>query len=430
MKIVLKKIGYLSALLFSGAILVIVLLPGCSNVQPIQNSPKNFSFKYNPSANPLNISYLVYHQDDSLTQVYFSIETKNLGFLPIKDAADSYAYLELRAEIFVEAEAPMAMDTLIYQIKLLKQDLPFHVSNFPLRLKKGKNYRINVSCLDRFRSTSTLDVLMVNRTDSLHHQNFMFRKTGFIPLTSTSISIGDSVQIHSRYSYDDSIFVARMSQKTTQSEVPFGAARNVLSELKIDTMYGIWMPQGSFFRPDQPGVYHFSTNPKMNGGIRLLVTSPYFPDFRQATEFLPPLKYLISSREYHDLLQKDQPKAALDSFWLSANPTLARAKELIRIYYGRANYANRLFTRSCEGWSSDRGMIYLIFGPPRTVLISSLEERWIYGDTGLPSLDFTFYKVEVPGFGPDYILQKQEVYKSSWYQAVDSWRNGRAYSIY
>lgn len=411
-------------------LLLLLIIASCSSVQPLQNQPKNFSFKYNPSANPLNVKYTIYHQDDTVSQVYFSIETGNLGFLPIKDVAESYAYLELRAEIFREGPVPVALDTFTYQIKLLKQDLPFYISNFPLKLVKGVNYRINISCLDRFRSSSTFDVMMVNRTDSLHHQNYLIRKSGSIPVIGSVISLGDSVQISSMSLKSDSLYVSVMSRKVNQQDVPFGASRNVLTELKTDSIFTLAMDDGRFYHPDRPGIYQFSTDPARKSGVCILVTSPFFPEIKEAKEYLPPLKYLMSNREFRELMLKDQPKAALDSFWLSANPTLARAKELIRIYYGRAIYANRFFSLSSEGWSSDRGMIYLIFGPPRTVLISALEERWIYGDTGLPSLDFTFLKVEVPGFGADYILNRQEIYKSSWYQAVDSWRNGRAYSIY
>jgi GWxTD domain-containing protein len=413
---------WLMALLFS--------ITACTSVQQTQNAAKNFSFKYNPSANPLLINYLAYHQDDTITQIYFSIDTRNLGFLPVKDAGDSYAYLELKAEIFQEGAVSIPMDTLNYQLKLQKQESTHYVSNFPLKLKPGSNYRLNLSCLDRFRSVSTFDVLMINRVDSLHYQNFMFRKSGYLPLINGTIQAGDSVQLYSRYFKADTLFVAFLSPRSIQSEVPFGAPRNVVSGLKIDTIMDWNYRSDAYFKLENRGVYHFSTDQKLKGGIRLLVSSQYFPEMRTAEEYLLPLKYLTANREYRDLLSNENPKQALDSFWLTANSTLDRAKELIRIYYSRAAYANRFFTSSTEGWESDRGMIYLIFGPPRTVLVAPLEERWIYGDTGLPSLDFTFYKVEVPGFGSDFILHKQEIYKSSWYQAVDSWRNGRAYSIY
>ena len=42
--------------------------------------------------------------------------------------------------------------------------------------------------------------------------------------------------------------------------------------------------------------------------------------------------------------------------------SLERAKELIKNYYGRLQHANLFFTSYLEGWKTDRGMIFMIFG--------------------------------------------------------------------
>src|SRR5205085_2026998 len=72
-----------------------------------------------------------------------------------------------------------------------------------------------------------------------------------------------------------------------------------------------------------------------------------------------------------------------------------RARELLKRYYGRVKEANRNFTSYCEGWKTDRGMIFIIFGPPVNVYHSRRDEVWVYGNEANPgALRFIFNKLE------------------------------------
>ncbi|MPN51542.1 hypothetical protein SDC9_199190 [bioreactor metagenome] len=85
--------------------------------------------------------------------------------------------------------------------------------------------------------------------------------------------------------------------------------------------------------------------------------------------------------------------------------------------------ANRLFTSYTEGWQTDRGMIYIVFGPPNIVYRSDDTESWIYGEeNNFFSITFTFNKVKNIFCDNDYILQRAPVYKDNWFRAVDIWR--------
>ena len=55
-----------------------------------------------------------------------------------------------------------------------------------------------------------------------------------------------------------------------------------------------------------------------------------------------------------------------------------KARELIRIYYTRILYSNYYFTSYKEGWRTERGMIYTIYGPPDKVYKTSDGESWGY----------------------------------------------------
>ena len=79
-----------------------------------------------------------------------------------------------------------------------------------------------------------------------------------------------------------------------------------------------------------------------------------------------------------DLRSAVKPKAALDDFWIKCGGNVDKARELIRIYYTRVLYSNYYFTSYKEGWRSERGMIYIIYGPPDKVYKTSEGESWGY----------------------------------------------------
>ncbi|MCE9540005.1 MAG: GWxTD domain-containing protein, partial [Bacteroidetes bacterium] len=94
----------------------------------------------------------------------------------------------------------------------------------------------------------------------------------------------------------------------------------------------------------------------------------------------------------------------------------------------RVQDANLYFTSYLEGWKTDRGMIYLIYGSPNVTYKTANSETWIYGEeNNINSLSYTFSKTNNPFTNNDFTLDRSVVYKQSWYTAVDIWRQGRTY---
>ena len=143
---------------------------------------------------------------------------------------------------------------------------------------------------------------------------------------------------------------------------------------------------------------------------------------------LEPLKYLTTRQEFKNLQDRGANKETIDDFWFRVAGNRERGKAIIREFYNRIEEANRFFTSYLEGWKTDRGMIYLIYGPPNVIYKTLDSENWIYGEqNNVLSVNFTFYKVDNPFTENDYYLSRSPVYRSSWYRAVDSWRQGKVY---
>jgi GWxTD domain-containing protein len=145
---------------------------------------------------------------------------------------------------------------------------------------------------------------------------------------------------------------------------------------------------------------------------------------------IEPLVYLTSGGEYDELKNAANKKLAVDNFWLDKAGDPDNARELIRIYYNRVYFANYYFTSFKPGWKTDRGMIFIMYGPPQSVTVTPEQEKWIYYKNNFTTtVTFTFNYSRSPYTTDNYILQRAENYDAYWRTAVDSWRQGKVFLI-
>jgi len=173
-----------------------------------------------------------------------------------------------------------------------------------------------------------------------------------------------------------------------------------------------------------PGLYAIRVSGS-NQPIGLLAERNSFPQLTQAVELIQPLIYLTTTAERQKLYDSPDPKRAVDRFWLDvANGQQTIARQLIRTYYERVAAANRLFSSYKAGWMTDRGMLYIVYGPPETVYRTALEERWVYRPGMMGAGTYTF-RPKPSTFAPEhYELVRRPEYEQLWYAAVEQWRKG------
>ena len=78
--------------------------------------------------------------------------------------------------------------------------------------------------------------------------------------------------------------------------------------------------------------------------------------------------YIITSEErqaFKRLQNAEEREQFIEQFWLRRDPTPDSIEnEYKEEIYRRIAYANQHFASGFQGWKSDRGRIYIIFGPP------------------------------------------------------------------
>jgi GWxTD domain-containing protein len=209
---------------------------------------------------------------------------------------------------------------------------------------------------------------------------------------------------------------------------PFAMVEPTAFDLKPDSTYYLHAENIQNFILPQKGIYWIRRKSDDNGGFTILRFAENFPKVTSPENMIPPLRYLSSKQEYREITEGNNKRAGMENFWIECAGSQDRARELIKIYYNRVKDSNTYFTSYLEGWKTDRGLIYTIFGPPNIVYRNSSSEQWIYGaENNMMSLSLTFLKMENPFTENDFNLSRNGTYKNTWYQAVDSWRQGRVW---
>lgn len=157
-----------------------------------------------------------------------------------------------------------------------------------------------------------------------------------------------------------------------------------------------------------------------------------FPHIRSPRELAEPLVYLMGSREYRELMAIEDPvrlKEAVDHFWLSNVGSMERARQVISLYYDRVEQANKQFTTFKEGWKTDQGMVYILFGPPwyETTRLNRLQWSYSYNRSD-PNYNYLFVRQRAPSehfpFN-HYLLRRSQNYFTIQYQQVQRWKTGQ-----
>jgi GWxTD domain-containing protein len=129
---------------------------------------------------------------------------------------------------------------------------------------------------------------------------------------------------------------------------------------------------------------------------------------RDLDKAIEQLVYIASGDEIDEIeeaeTQAEKVKRYM-AFWKTKDPTPASEQnEVFDEYYRRINYANEEFSHYVEGWRTDRGMVFIILGPPNNVerhpfdYDSKPYEVWQYYE-----LNKEFVFLDETGFG-DYRL--------------------------
>jgi GWxTD domain-containing protein len=389
----------------------------------------NFASLY--SENRLtDMKAVIYHSSDEKSTVYLDINLKDLLYTTHLETGTHRADFSIIYELFNSYDSKITVDTgkLIFSDTAHFGQETEMVVNFDIHAPFPGEYllKVTLSDLNRQEKNSVSEFFTIAKTSRLSAQNFMVLDEDNDPVFESSVPADERIRIRTRLDSVGQLSIRYYNIEFPVAKTPFALEKSVPIKLDADSLYTLSLSNGEteYLRLRYPGIYHIQADPMQTEGMTLFSFEEGFPDIGTPAEAIRPLRYLTTQKEYEDLIHSADYKTAVDSFWLQrASNQPERTKNMIDRYYRRVVEANKLFPSYKEGWKTDRGIIYIIYGPPSGVYRKSGEEEWIYGErSNLMSIRFFFDLVPNPFTTHDFELERSSIYKTSWYIAVENWR--------
>ncbi|OON66196.1 GWxTD domain-containing protein [Hymenobacter sp. CRA2] len=271
-------------------------------------------------------------------------------------------------------------------------------------------------------SSNTGSAVWLRLTPEVRTRPFILTDSAGRPLFRRYLRSGEAVRIDA-YGPPGAVTVRRFPSDFTPALPPYSdpAIQAHARTLKAEATAALSPEQ--LFKPQEPGLYTLQVADTPPLGV--LVQPVAYPEVTTAPQLIDPLRYLTTSVEREQMLGAEVPKRAVDEFWLKAgNQEQTVARLFIRSYYGRVADANRLFAAHKPGWMTDRGMLYIVLGPPDRVERSASTERWEY--EGVDRRAAYVFRAKASTFASDYYeLVRRPEYEWLWMRAVQQWRTGK-----
>ena len=422
--------------------LLAILTGSCGTMQTVID-PKDLSYLYNPTKNTLNPRFSVTNELENQSFLAVKFFTSELQFSEANPQGLAMAQMLITVKLYDISRGRTLADTAYYNVNIVKEEgrMEF-VYRVPLRVQQGLQYMAEVKILDRIRQRVAQAFVPFNTLSVTNKYNFLARgHFAKNELFNPVIRNNEYVNLVYLKGIVDSLYISFYKQFTEIPDPPSMLLPEKTIDYGPDTIVALPYSDTLPIMFPEEGIYLCSTDRKIADGYTFLNLGATYPQMTAPETMIPPLAYLASAEEMYRMKAADRPKSALDDFWISCGGNIDKARELIRIYYTRVLYSNYYFTSYKEGWRTERGMIYIIYGPPDKVYKTNDGEQWGYRQPVVRSrwgtrysvkegyLYFNFKKKDNIFSDNDFFISRSETLITLWDQAVASWRKGIVFRL-
>lgn len=392
---------------FKSAFLFILLLAFGQNAGAFDLTKENFSYLYNHD--PVKIDYQIAQQDS----LYKLILSFHLVKVVPSDKLEGF-------ELYQQKKINSGQEDLIE----------------PIAVKVDSGFIKNVIELD-FAANNENNYLVVKFSflDRPYLFGVPINESLAFPLSNIIYGGDNEAMFYNGFKKSDSVWFEDIDESSEKEQfyaylykedfpaaippmVVDGLATGEMLQIKKRLAFkrGIMLNESDY-------LYFVQNDTASDKGVSILSHKEYYPRTKKVSELIEALKYICTGDEFEELNNAEDKKLAFNEFWLSHIDNKKLASETIKKYFRSVKFANALFTDYKNGWKTDRGMIYIAFGPPEVVTKKEEIEIWEY-KTFDGDLKFTFAKTRNLFVQYHYSLIREKSLNKAWFTAVQKWRTG------
>ena len=346
----------------------------------------------------MNFHYKLYHQSPELSELY------------VQAIGDQY-------RVTIRAYDNFRSKTVIYESTHEVNSTNNSIEKIKIPIVQ-KQYALELLLYSSSDKKAYSDAIWVDKTIINEQTLHVFDKNN-IAFLKKYITINDGLKFNSSNT-DSPIYIKYFDDNYKPAPPPQVSKTLIFSPLK-GAKNTLQIPQNEIFTFVKEGLYFVHTDPTSENGIFIKVVDTDYPKLTKAADLTLSIRYITKNDEYVRLTSKNtDSKDELDRFWLARAENKERARALIRLYYSRVQLSNEYFTSYKEGWKTDRGIIFTIFGKPTRIQKTENSEYWYYKRTAYRNfVDFTFNKKN-----GTHILNRNPMLEQAWGTEIYTWRNG------
>lgn len=404
---------------------------------------KDMSYIYNPARSVYTPFITVFNEDSETSVMNISIRRGELYFSEANAEGVPMASVLLSVRLHDNTLGGVLADTATFKYDIKREEIGGEqVFRVPLTTYDGGSYTAEIKIIDLIRQRTQQMFVDFERTGRYSGLNYKIRDHfSNNELFSRVVRRDQYINVLAPSLQPDTLWL--FYYKAVKALPP--APSTILPEVTVapepeaivPLVYSDTLPM---MFPNE-GIYLISVDSLIREGLVLCNFGPDHPTMTSPETMIPPLAYLATPEEMEEMLTAEKPKLALDKFWLDRTGSIERSKELIRIYYNRTLFSNYYFTSYKAGWLTDRGMIYIMYGPPDKVYKNAEGESWGYKKPPVKSrwgsrftfedqyLWFNFRKQKSVFSDNDYVLNRAGTPVSYWDIAVARWREGKVFRL-
>jgi len=414
----------------------------CTVTQPATDT-KDMSYIYNPARNVYTPFITVFDEGAETSVLSISIRRAELYFSEANPEGVPMASMLVSVRLFDNTLGGSLADTAVYKYDISRDQVGGeYVFRVPLKTSVGNAYTAEIKIIDLVRQRTLQTFIDFERTGKYSKHNYkirdhfsgnelytrVVRREQYINVLSPSLQ-PDTLWLF----YYKPVKTIPPAPSTILPEVTLSPEPEIIAPIAYSDTLPIMFPG--------EGIYLLSVDSLIREGLVLCNFGPDHPSMSSPETMIPPLAYLATPLEMDAMLTAEKPKLALDQFWLDRTGSIERSKELIRIYYNRTLFSNYYFSSYKAGWLTDRGMVYIIYGPPDKVYKNAEGESWGYRQPPVKSkwgsrytypeeyLWFNFRKQKNIFSDNDFVLNRASTPVSYWDIAVARWREGQVFRL-
>ncbi len=433
------RVIYINACIF---LIAAVALFSCKTTKPAVDT-KDVSYIYNPTKSRINPRYNITNQSDTRSVLSIKFFASDLYFTEANPQGVPSAAMKITVRVYNISQGKVLTDTASLDLNIIRiQGKPDYIYNIPVDVEKGNEYMVEIRTFDKLRLLVIHAFVPFNTLSVYNRYNFTvvshFSKA---KIFNPVLRVNDFINLIYRREPVDSLYISYYRPFTEIPDPPSMILPEKTLDYEPERIVAIAYSDTLPMMFPKQGIYLCSVKRGLKDGYTIYNMGDDYPTLTTPEVMIEPLAYLANQDEMAELRSAQNPKLALDEFWIKIGGNVEKARELIRIYYTRVLYSNYYFTSYKQGWMTERGMIYVIYGPPDKIYKSDEEEIWGYKKPVIKSswggrynvkqeyVYFTFKHRNSVFTDNDFYLSRSESLVTNWDKAILSWRKGIVFRL-